>query len=183
MNKGRKIVLSFSITSAIWLAVLATLVILFLLLQSKIKEYYAEPFSGGLCPSIGLGIKFASKDMDLMIEKYAVYLQETTGTPQFYNRVRDTILENYTLVGDTYYYNNYLASGVQALEAINLVPFIIVSSVLFIISLASFVLCVRRCCEDKIRITKPYAVVMIILSCLYCNAYALYAFVKEYKEM
>lgn len=183
MNKGRKIVFSFFITSAIWLAVLATLVILFLILQSKINEYYAEPFSSGLCPSIGLGIKFESRDMDLMIEKYAVYLQETTGTPQFYDRVRDNILEHYTLVGDTYYYNNYLASGVQAYEAINLIPFIIVSSVLFVVSLTSFALCIRRCCEDKIRITKPYAVVMIILSFLSCNVYSAYRFVKGYKEI
>ena len=140
MNKGRKIVFSFIIASAIWFAVLATLVILFLLLQSKINEYYAEPLSSGLCPSIGLGIKFASRDFELMIERYAVYLQETTGTPQFYDRVRDRILENYTLVGDTYYYNNYLASGVQVYEAINLIPYIIVSSALFVISSTSFVL-------------------------------------------
>ena len=183
MTKGRKIVLSFVVTSAVWFAALTAFVVFFLLLQSKINEYYVEPFSNGLCPSIGLGIKFVSKDMDLMIERYSMYLYETTGTPQFYDRVRDNILEHYTLVGDTYYYNKYLESGVQVYESINLIPFITASTALFIVSLTSFILCIRRCCEDKIRMTKPFAIVMIILSYLSCNVCAIYRFTKGYKEI
>ena len=183
MNKGKRTILSFSIVSAIWFGVLCALIVLMLLFKAKIDEYYIEPINQGLCPSVGLGVRFISKDMDLMIEKYAAYLQETTGTPQFYDRVKDEILEHYTQVGNTYYYNNYLLSDVQIYESINLIPYLVVSSVLFVISLTAGISCIRRCSEDKIRITKKFAIVMIILSCLSLNVYSAFRFIKGYKEI
>ena len=183
MNKGRKIIYSFAITSAVWLAVIAALVIIAICFKVKIDEYYKTPLCEGLCPSIGLGLTFPEKDMDLMIERYSIYRMEEYGTPQFYDRVKDLILEHYTLVGDTYYYNPYLQSGIYAYENINLLPFILVSAGLFMISTLAFALCIKRCSKDKIRMTKPYAFIMIILSYLSCDVYAVYRFMKGYREI
>lgn len=184
MNKGRRVVSSFVITAVIWLIIVVILVILSISFKNEIDAYYKQPFCDGLCPSIGLGIKFPAKDMDLMIERYSIYLQENTGTPQFYERVKDLILENYTLVGDTYYYNKYLASGIQVYESINLILPVIIAASLFVIAMLSFVICLYRCNEEnKIRMSKPFALIMIILSYISCNVYAVYRFMKGYKEI
>ena len=110
MNNGKRVIISFLVATIIYLAIFIALTVLVAIILYTIGKYNKEPLSQGLCPSVGLNKTFLLKDLDMLIERYQIYLQEETGTPQFYDRVKQLIEENYTLIGDKYYYNMYLES-------------------------------------------------------------------------
>lgn len=183
MNNGRRVVISFLVATIVYFLIMLTLAFIVGFILYTIGKYNNEPLSQGLCPSVGLNKTFLLKDLDMLIERYQIYLQEETGTPQFYDRVKELIEENYTLIGDKYYYNMYLESGIIPLEKIDLVIFILIDFFLFAASLISLFQSKLRCHDNKIALTKPFAIGMIITSIISLNIYALYKYIKGYKEL
>ena len=183
MSNSKRVLLSFLIYSIIYFMVIIALALITAFIMYQIGMYNKEPLSQGLCPSVGLNKTFLLNDLDMLIERYQIYLEEETHTPQFYDRVKELIEENYTLIGNKYYYNMYLESGIIPLEKINLIPFIIIDLLPLGLSLASFLQSKQRYSEGKIEINKRYCMGMIISSILTLNVYTIYKYVKAYKSL
>ena len=90
------------------------------------KTNTSEPTTQGLYPSIGLGNYFPESELDHWIDTLALELYDKNGVPQTYERVRDIILEHYTLIDGVYYYceNENIPSQFFRKRLCNLLGFI-----------------------------------------------------------
>lgn len=145
-----------------------------------IKE---NPNLQGLYPSIGLGQSFKENELEKYVGLFGVELQRITGTPMYGDRVREIILDDYTLVNGVYYYNDYLAANPPSKDLILLV-FIITAVLLFFLAISVFAfIYYKKCMLKNVHFSKKEATCIAIFAFLSLNLYGFVIMLKNSKEL
>lgn len=172
MEKGNRIVISFIITSV----VIFTSLLVFVLVSISIRV--SANSIAGLCPSIGLGKSFSSNDLNSLTGLYSVYLEDSSGISHSFDETKRVILNNYTMVGAKYYENTY--SSLMENNLLVMLPLIISFIFMLDSSVASLIISINKNNNNHMIVDKNLPLIMIGLSLLSLNFYALYRFIQKY---
>ena len=105
-------------------------------------------------------------------------INEKYGVPQFYDRVKELIDENYILVGNTYYYRDYLNANPFLYD--NRIFIILAGIFYFLVFIwgASLLLFTDSIKDNEIVLTKRKKFFLIITCYLSLNFYSAFKFLR-----
>ena len=145
------------------------------------KTSTSEPTTQGLYPSIGLGNYFPESELDHWIDTLALELYDKNGVPQTYERVRDIILEHYTLIDGVYYYNGYTIPADYSSLELQFSIYFIIFTVLLVIGTAALLMFIANIYKKEEYDTKKVWLT-IVLSILSLNIYSSYKMIKGVRK-
>lgn len=179
MTKINKYKLSFLITIIVLIAIILIFTILAVVIGAKRDWIETRMDLQGLYPSIGLGKYFKADKLDYLIDRYIMEINEKYGVPQFYDRVKELIDENYILVGDTYYYRDYLNANPFLYD--NRIFIILAGIFYFLVFIwgASLLLFTDSIKDNEIVLTKRKKFFLIITCYLSLNFYSAFKFQRS----
>ena len=177
INKQKRMLIFYVINIVLFIIVIALSITVLVLTNTNTSE----PTTEGLYPSIGLGNYFPESELDHWIDELALALYEKNGVPQMYERVRDLILENYTLIDGTYYYNGYEIPPDYSALILQFSIYFFIFAVLLVIGASALLLFIHNVYKKEEYNTK-WLVFTIAMSILSLNIYSSYKMIKALRK-
>ena len=177
LDKRKRIVISYSIGVFLFLVVTVLCLVVIILSKQKLDETSTQ----GLYPSIGLGRYFADNRFDYYVDKLYIELHDVNNADIMGDQVREMILDNYTLLGDTYYYNEYIPYLQYVVLIKQFLIYVIIAGIFLIISIFALLFFILKIYKNE-ECSKGSYIIVTLLSFLSLDMYAFYKLMKIRRE-